>query len=157
MAEWPVDQCLVERFSLPVRHDRPTFSSAWNDLTWSERALLFGATAWDLHLFCRIASRSLEMGWDDLGYDEARQQPGFWNRALFSIFLPEAIFQSSASLPFVASFRYGLQYPVPKHADVIHELAVVLFSAGFALETLAVLPLEKHKRERKAGLYRDGV
>ena len=57
---------------------------------------------------------------------------------------------------FTAPFRYGQQHPVQEHADVIYGLAVRLFSAGFALKTLADLQLEKHKRERKRGLYCEG-
>jgi steroid 5-alpha reductase family enzyme len=157
---WPSGQVINAWWSAlgsPIYHERLTFSSAWNDLSWPEKALLFGVTAWGLRLFCRIASRSVERGRDDPRYDEVKQQPGFWKRAFFSIFLPEAVFQSIISLPFTAPFRYGQQHPVPEHADVIYGLAVGLFSAGFALETLADLQLEKHKRQRRAGLCREGV
>ena len=113
----------------PVCHDRLTFSSAWNDLTWSERALLFGAR-WSISLLPHSVAVPREV---DPRYDEVKQEPGCWNRASSLFSLPEAVFQSITSLSFTAPFSYGQLLPVPEHADVIYGLAVgflVLSSAG---------------------------
>ncbi len=85
------------------------------------------------------------------------QEPDFWNKALFSTFLPEAIFQKIISLPFTAPFRYGRQHAVAEYAGKIHSLAVGFFSAGFALEALADWQIERHKQDDAVGLNRRGI
>jgi steroid 5-alpha reductase family enzyme len=60
-------------------------------------------------------------------------------------------------LPFTALFRYGWQHAILENADLIYGMAVGLYSAGFALETLADWQIENHKRRGRPGLYRDGI
>lgn len=141
----------------PMYHHRVSLSTALDKLKWDGKLLLVGATVWGVRLFYRIASRSIARGSDDPRYDEAKKDPEFWNKALFSVFLPEALFQTIITLPFTAPFRYGPQHAAPQNAELFHSLAVGLFSAGFALETLADWQMERHKQKGNLGLKRDGV
>jgi steroid 5-alpha reductase family enzyme len=133
------------------------FSTMWYHLTWPGRTLLVGVTAWGVRLFYRIASRSIVRGQDDPRYAEAKKEPGFWNDAFFSLFLPEAVTQAIIMLPFTAPFRYGPQHRVPENAEVIYATAVGLYSAGFTLEALADWQIENHKRKGRPDLCRRGV
>ena len=127
-------------------------------LPWSEKALLTGVTLWGVRLFFHVASRSLDRGKDDPRYEEVKKEPGFWNKALYRVFLPEAIFQSLISLPFTAPFRMGVIHSTPPNlADVTHGLAVAIFSAGFALEVLADWQKSLYKKEGGIGMNKEGV
>jgi steroid 5-alpha reductase family enzyme len=72
--------------------------------------VLTGVTLWGGRLFYRIASRSVKRGGDDPRYEEEKKEEGYWNMALFKIFLPEAFFQMLISLPFTAPFRHPGNY-----------------------------------------------
>jgi len=135
------------------------FSKAWANLGWNEKVLLTGFTLWGGRLFYRIAKRSLQRGEDDARYNEIKEEEGFWNKALFTVFLPEAIFQALITLPFTIPFRAlpAETFHAPhEYIDFIHGLAVGLFSAGFALEVLADAQIDSH-RAKSSGLNRDGV
>lgn len=163
---WPTGMTLNAWYSAlgtRVLHDGLPLSTAWSSLNYSERLLLGGVTAWGVRLLSRIATRGIERRTDDPRYTTAKQDPGFWNKALVNMFLPEAAAQTLISLPFVLPFRARgesiLASPAP--GDVsrcgAHSLAVFLFSAGFALEVLADLRLARHKKEGDKGICRDGV
>lgn len=163
---WPTGMTLNAWYSAlgtRVLHDGLPLSTAWSSLNYSERLLLGGVTAWGVRLFSRIASRGIERRGDDPRYTAAKQEPGFWNKALANMFLPEAATQTLISLPFVLPFRATGESmrASPAPGDVnrcgAHSLAVFLFSAGFALEVLADLRLAKHKKEGDKGICRDGV
>ncbi|KAJ9214538.1 hypothetical protein DTO166G4_3942 [Paecilomyces variotii] len=131
---------------------------AWESLSWSEKLLLGGVTTWGLRLFYRIASRSIARGKDDPRYEQDKKQPGFWNKAFFTQFLPEVLFQTAITLPFTVPFRV-LDRPVSLNTDVLNVLrgiAVGLFSAGLALETLADSQVSSY-RKLHDGLCHDGV
>ncbi|KAL4876714.1 hypothetical protein BJY04DRAFT_199643 [Aspergillus karnatakaensis] len=136
-------------------------SSAWSSLSYSEKLLLGGITAWGLRLFHRIATRGVSRGTDDPRYDAVKKEPGFWNKALYTMFLPEAIAQTVISLPFVLPFRASAasiqSSPITSYGTAFHSAAVFLFSAGFALEVLADAQLAKHQKSKSTGLCRDNV
>ncbi|KAI1617250.1 hypothetical protein EDD36DRAFT_158550 [Exophiala viscosa] len=141
-------------------------------LPWPHKLLLGGVTAWGTRLFYRIATRSAARKGDDPRYTAVKKEENFWYKALLSLFLPEAIFQSIISLPFTLPFRLGaiqpegrgVAYqsgPEPQIAEIYRGLAVGLFCTGFALEVLADHQLEEYKRqeaeEPQGGLNKSGV
>jgi steroid 5-alpha reductase family enzyme len=94
---WPSGQVINAWWSAivsPMCQHKVDFSTAWDHLTRPGRTLLIGVTAWGLRLFYRIVSRSIARGRDDPRYGEAKKQPGFWNDALFLLFLLEALTQT---------------------------------------------------------------
>jgi len=144
-----------------VVYDGLTIPEAWSTLTYSQKLVLAGASAWGLRLFYRLATRSAKRGKDDPRYDAAKSEPGFWNKALFTMFLPEAVAQTIISLPFIIPFRAPLQSalssPVFGNAGLLHGLAIFLYSAGFATEVLADSQLASHKKKSPGTLNQDGV
>ncbi|WYZ38273.1 hypothetical protein EsH8_III_000187 [Colletotrichum jinshuiense] len=144
-----------------VVYDGLSISSAWNSLGYTQKLLLAGVSAWGIRLFYRVASRSVKRGKDDARYVEAKKKdPKFWDRAFFTMFLPEAAFQALIALPFTLPFRAPLTSasasPFTEHPEVFHSLAVFLFTTGFALETIADTQLETHSRSSKQ-INREGV
>ena len=136
-------------------------SQAWSSLGYSQKLLLAGATAWGVRLTSRVVSRSLQRGEDDPRYAAKKTDPGFWNKALFTTFLPEAVAQTIIALPFTIPFRQVYECaqasPVVSYGHYIHALAVFLFSAGFTLETLADVQLETFKKNNGQGVNQEGV
>lgn len=136
-----------------------SFLKAWSTLGWNEQVLVTGMTLWGGRLFSRILTRTIARGEDDVRYHEMKEEKDFWSKALFTKFLPEALFQAVITLPFTISFRAlpSETYHAPSEwIGFIHSLAVGLFSAGFVLETLADAQLDKHKLNSQE-LKRDGV
>lgn len=126
-----------------------TLGQALSLLSRPERLLLTGVTLWGGRLLYRISTRSVRRrrsgkGTDDARYEEAKQDPGFWNKALFSVFLPEALIQTIISLPFTAPFHHQGKVFTGYH-PAIQGLAVGLFSSGLALEILADSQLAAYK------------
>jgi hypothetical protein len=118
---WPSGQVInawSSAIGSPMFQRGVDFSTAWNHLTMPGRTLLLGVTAWGVRLLYRIASRSIARGQDDPRYVEAKKQPGFWNDAFFSLYLPEAVTQAIITLPFTAPFRYAPQHGVIKYTPV---------------------------------------
>jgi steroid 5-alpha reductase family enzyme len=138
-----------------------SIGTAYSHLPYSEKLLLTGVTAWGARLLYRIASRTLSKDHDDPRYDEVKKEEGFWNKALFSIFLPEAVFQALISLPFTLPFRAldasAVASPLHVHPEYTHGIAVGLFSAGFALEILSDIQLAAHQKNNPDDLNREGV
>ncbi|KAK6845720.1 hypothetical protein PG995_015830 [Apiospora arundinis] len=140
-----------------------TVPQAFATLSRPERLLLSGVTLWGGRLFYRIASRSTRRrrvapGTDDARYEEVKKEPGFWNKALFTLFVPEALIQTVISLPFTAPFHHQGAVLTGYH-PVIQAVAVGLFSAGFALEVLADKQLEEFKQDpkNKNAVCKEGV
>jgi len=137
-----------------------TARQAWRMLPWSEKLILSTVTVWGTRLFYRIASRSLARGEDDPRYTAAKQEKGFWNNAIFSTFLPEALMQTVIALPFTMPFRsepvvaFGAD---PQWAGVARSTAIGMFAAGMALEVLADTQIAQHKKKGRDDLCRDGV
>ncbi|CCC12645.1 hypothetical protein SMACR_05606 [Sordaria macrospora] len=173
---WPSGQVLNAWWSALGKRvicDGIPLSSAWAIVDRPQRLLLTGVTLWGSRLFWRIANRSLKRGSgkDDPRYETTKKQAGWsWNKALFTTYLPEAVFQSLITLPFTAPFRHlaGSDTACPwalsgGYAAVGQAVAVGLFSMGFALEVLADWQLEKFKEKEKEGkeshnaMCREGV
>ena len=133
-----------------------TVAQALGRLSWHERLVLSGVSLWGGRLLYRIASRAAKRGADDPRYDEAKKEDGFWNRSLFTTFIPEALFQMVISLPFTAPFRHEGAVLTGYH-PLIQMAAVGMFSTGFALETLADYQLDTFKAQGTTGLMKDGV
>jgi steroid 5-alpha reductase family enzyme len=137
-----------------------TLGQAWSILSYEEKLLLGGVTAWGTRLFYLVASKSIARGHDDARYVEAKKDPGFWNKAAYQTFLPEAIMQTIITLPFTLPFRSGVESmslsPAATFPSIAYHLAIFLFGAGFALDTLADTQLAAHKEKSKA-LNQDGV
>lgn len=161
---WPSGQVLNAWWSAVGQHvvnENISVATAYSHLPYSEKLLLTGVTAWGGRLLYRIASRTLAKDRDDARYDEIKKEEGFWNKALFSIFLPEALFQAAISLPFTLPFRAldasAVASPLHVHPEYTHGLAVALFSAGFALEVLSDIQLAHHQKINPDDLNREGV
>ncbi|KAK8151120.1 hypothetical protein BC567DRAFT_188153 [Phyllosticta citribraziliensis] len=156
----PVANAWWSAIGTRVLYDGLTLSDAWSSVTYPEKLLLTGVTAWGVRLFYRVASRSVRRGEDDARYTALKEVPSFWNKALFTMFLPEAVAQTIISLPFTLPFRAGvtsaLNSPLSDNASIAHTLAVFLFTTGYALEVLADSQLESHTR-KSSDLYREGV
>ncbi|RDW78968.1 DUF1295 domain protein [Aspergillus mulundensis] len=161
---WPTGMTLNAWYSAigsKVLNDGLSLSAAWSTLNYPEKLLLTGVTAWGVRLLHRIATRSIARGKDDPRYDAAKKDPGFWNKSLFTMFLPEAAAQTLISLPFVLPYRATaesvLSSPLTSQPGWFHALAVFLFSTGFAIEVLADKRLAAHKKNGDVGVCRDGV
>ncbi|KAH9909531.1 DUF1295-domain-containing protein [Xylariomycetidae sp. FL2044] len=161
---WPAGQVANAWWSAVgarVVYDGVSPAVAFAHLTYSEKLLLTGVSAWGLRLFYRIATRSVRRGGDDPRYTAVKKEDGFWNKSFFTMFLPEAAIQTLISLPFTlpfrASFASGAASPAPQYTSITHPLAIFLFAAGYALEILADYQLESHSRTNKTDLNREGV
>jgi steroid 5-alpha reductase family enzyme len=132
----------------------------WGILSRPERLMLIGVTLWGGRLFYRIVSRALKRGADEPRYEAAKNEEGFWNKALFTIFLPEAVFQTVICLPFTAPFRHQGAVLTGYH-PAIQALSVGVFTAGFALEVIADYQLDAFRAERgesaKTQMLKEGV
>lgn len=121
--------------------------------------VLSGATLWASRLTYRVISRGIRRGKDDERYNYVKEEKGGWTKALWSLFVPEAVVQSLVTLPFTAPFR--TTYPVlacpPEWKATIETLAIGLFGVGFALEVAADWQLEKFKQSGETGINREGV
>ncbi|KAI1415511.1 DUF1295-domain-containing protein [Hypoxylon sp. FL1857] len=162
---WPSGQVANAWWSAigaPVVYEGLSLPAAWDALSYNQKLLLGGVSAWGIRLFYRVASRTLRRGKDDPRYETAaRKQPDFWNKAFFTMFLPEAFVQTLISLPFTLPFRApvatALASPFPEASPILHSLAIFLFTAGYSLEVLADYQLESHNRKASAELNREGV
>jgi len=155
---WPSGQVVNAWWSAVGRRIAAgyTVSQAFSRLSWHERVMLTGVTLWGGRLFYRIARRSVQRGEDDPRYAEVKEEEGFWNSALFKVFIPEAFFQMLISLPFTAPFRHEGAVMTGYH-PFIQMFAVGLFSSGLAMETLADYQLDQYKAEGNKGIMREGV
>ncbi|KAK9414089.1 putative Steroid 5-alpha reductase C-terminal domain-containing protein [Seiridium unicorne] len=140
-----------------------TLGQALTLLSRPERLLLTGVTLWGGRLLYRISSRSARRrksgkGTDDARYEEAKKEDGFWNKALFTIFIPEALVQTIITLPFTAPFHHQGKVLSGYH-PIIQSVAVGLFSAGLALEILADSQLAAYKETTndEHAVYKEGV
>ena len=156
---WPAGQVANAWWSAVGRRlwSGLTLGQALGRLSWPERVLLSGVTLWGGRLFYRIASRSVARGRDDPRYEgEQKGEEGYWGRSLLTVFLPEAVFQALICLPFTAPFRHEGAVLTGYH-PYVQMLAVGLFSAGLAMETLADYQLDRFKAEGGKGILREGV
>ncbi|KAK6958428.1 hypothetical protein Daesc_001228 [Daldinia eschscholtzii] len=162
---WPSAQVANAWWSavgIPVVHEGLSLSAAWSALSYDQKLLLGGVSAWGLRLFYRIASRTIKRGKDDARYrTAARKEPDFWNKAFFTMFLPEAFIQTLITLPFTLPFRApiatAIASPFPEASTVARSLAIFLFTAGYALEVFADAQLASHENKKSNELNREGV
>ncbi|KAM0441854.1 hypothetical protein ACHAQK_004792 [Fusarium lateritium] len=145
-----------------VVYDGLSVGDAWSRLSYSQKLLLAGVTAWGVRLTSRVVSRSVQRGKDDPRYETTTKDAGFWNQAFFTTFLPEAVAQTLIALPFTVPFRAVYESlsasPVTSYGLLFHGLAIFLFSTGFALETLADVQLESFKKNNTTeSINREGV
>lgn len=134
-------------------------SSALSSLSYPQKLLLTGATLWGSRLFYRITTRAWVRGKDDSRYRDLSGDDAFWSKAFFSIFLPEAVFQSLISLGYAVALRLPADQTLVGAPNDMkaswHALGVGLFGFGFGMEVLADYQLEQ--RENSEHLRRDGV
>jgi len=159
---WPAGQLINVWWSAVGRrvvYQGVSVSKAFSTLGWNEKVLLTGLTLWGGRLFYRIATRAYKRGEDDARYHTVKEEKDFWNKAFFTVFLPEAVIQTLITLPFTIPFRAlpTDTFHVPhEYIDFIHGLAVGLFSAGFSLEVAADATLDSH-RAKSSDLNREGI
>lgn len=138
-----------------------SLSASLRSLSWTQKLLLGGVTAWGTRLFYRIATRSIKRGKDDPRYIDFSEDKSFWSKAFFTAFLPEAVFQSLISLswaiPLSAPASTGSPAPPSEYREVLNAAAVGLYSAGMAMEILADAQLEQHKASGNKDLNTQGV
>ncbi|KAH0353623.1 DUF1295-domain-containing protein, partial [Aureobasidium melanogenum] len=129
-------------------------------LGWTQKLLLGGVTFWGTRLFARIATRSVKRGKDDPRYDDMNQDTSFWNKAFFTVFLPEAVFQALISLSWSVALQQGtlgsIEATPPQYGALLHGLAIGLYTAGLNMEALADQQIEEHKK-KSDDLNRSGV
>lgn len=97
-----------------IVYDGIPIGAALSSLAYPDKVLLGAVTAWGARLFYKVASRSVKSKEDDARYLSEKTEPGFWNKALFKMFLPEAVIQTIISLPFTLPFRNSYARYVPK-------------------------------------------
>lgn len=144
-----------------VVSENVSIGSAYSHLPYTEKLLLTGVSVWGARLLYRTITRTLNRQTDDPRYELAKKEEGFWNKALLSMFLPEALFQAVISLPLTLPFRAldasSYASPLHVHPEYTHGIAVALFSAGMALEILADSQLAIHKAANTNNVNREGV
>ncbi|KAH8895280.1 DUF1295-domain-containing protein [Thozetella sp. PMI_491] len=140
-----------------------TLGQALAHLSRPERLLVAGATLWGGRLFYRIASRSIQrrregQGHDDPRYEIAKKEDGFWNKAFFTLFIPEALAQTILTLPLAAPFHHPGAALTGYH-PLVQACAVGLFSTGLALEVIADWQLARFKESEqdKRAVCKEGV
>ena len=160
---WPAGQVIQawsSAIGTKVASDNLDVLTALFTLDYPHKLILTGVTLWGGRLFYRALSRSISRGHDDPRYEAAKEEPDFWQRSLFTIFLPEAFFQTLISLPFTLPFGDAQRSLAPYPTSAISELATGLglfsFCAGFALEVLADVQLAEHS-EKSKDLDKNGV
>jgi steroid 5-alpha reductase family enzyme len=137
-----------------------SLSESLSTLGWTQKLLLGGVTLWGVRLFGRIATRSVKRGKDDPRYDDMNQDTSFWNKAFFTVFLPEAVFQALISLSWSIVLQQGtlgsIEATPPRYGALLHGLAVGLYTTGLNMEAMADQQLEEHKKTSD-DLDRSGV
>ncbi|KAF2170299.1 hypothetical protein M409DRAFT_64616 [Zasmidium cellare ATCC 36951] len=153
---WPTGMVLNAWWTAVGRHTtltRPaSILDAVKDLSFSQQVLLGAVTAWGGRLAYQVISRSVKRGKDDPRYEGVKREHGFWNKASI-LFGLEAAFQTLISIPFTMPFRTdvlsGFSSAPASWEGPARWAATGLFTAGFALETIADWQLASHK-EREA-------
>lgn len=153
---WPSGMLLNAWWTAVGRHcllgPRAPATDVLKSLSYSQKLLLGGVTAWGGRLFYRIVQRSLARGKDDARYEQVKEQPNFWNKASL-LFGLEALFQTVISLPFTIPFRADSQAGFigasAEWASTTRWTAAGLFTAGLALETIADWQLDSHKKKQQ--------
>ncbi|ESZ97211.1 hypothetical protein SBOR_2405 [Sclerotinia borealis F-4128] len=159
---WPLGP-LITSWTVALQRHNFDISQTWSNLGYPQKVVLAGLTAWSVRLFYHITSRAISRGQDDARYTSQQKTPDFWNKSLFSTFLPEALVQSIIALPFTMCLAapevlLGNQ-PLPGNPgyQIANAAGVFLFTTGFVLEAGADWQLESHKQDRTVGLLTEGI
>ncbi|KAK3688823.1 hypothetical protein B0T22DRAFT_535912 [Podospora appendiculata] len=154
---WPAGQVLNAWWSAVGRHvlvDGASLPGTLSALSRPERLILAGVSLWGGRLFYRVAKRAAKqgrVGRDHPQYEAVKKEQGFWNRAFFTMYLPEALFGTFITLPFTAPFRHQGN-ALSGYNPAGQALAVGVFCAGFVLQVLADWQLDEFKeKERREG------
>ncbi|KAK3323193.1 hypothetical protein B0T19DRAFT_462521 [Cercophora scortea] len=164
---WPTGQVVNAWWSAVGRQvlvDGASLRSTLSALSRPERLILAGVSLWGGRLFYRVAKRAAttkhRIGKDHPRYEAIKKEHGFWNKAFFTMYLPEALFGTFITLPFTAPFRHQGN-ALSGYNPAGQALAVGVFCAGFALQVLADWQLdefkEKERREGEKEMCREGV
>ena len=116
-----------------------------------EKLLLGGVTLWGAYKLAYQEYKYFSRDSDDPQYEVAKREEGFWNKALVSHYLPDALASTLIALPFTAPFRHQGTVMTGYH-PVLQSTAVGLFAAGFTLEVLANVQYEQHKAKSTTGV-----
>ncbi|KDQ55807.1 hypothetical protein JAAARDRAFT_37230 [Jaapia argillacea MUCL 33604] len=159
---WPsgmVANAWYQAVGIPVIWYNIPIDVVLKELPWRQSLLLAGVSVWGARLFYHIVKRAYKRGYDDPRYASEKTTPGYYLRALFTQFLPEAFFQAVISVPFTAPFRDSFAHRQNTPWGWTDSLAVGLWAAGLALEVLADKQLKRSKRRggTAGGLYTEGV
>lgn len=102
-----------------------------------EKLILAGVTLWGGYKTFQQASAHWKRDrQEDPKYKTAKTEEGFWNKAVVSVYGPEAFFSTLIALPWTAPFRHQGAVLTGYH-PIAQSAAVGLFSFGFAMELLA--------------------
>ncbi|KAF7865916.1 hypothetical protein EAF04_006080 [Stromatinia cepivora] len=159
---WPLGP-LISSWTIALQRHNFDISETWTNMAYPQKLIMAGLTTWSLRLFYRITARAISRGKDDARYTSESKTGDYWNKSLFSTFLPEALVQSIIALPFTMCLAapeilIGTQ-PLPRNPGwkIANAAGVFLFTTGFVLEAGADLQLESHKKNQNAGLLREGI
>ncbi|CAD6445043.1 23b522b2-6e94-4ad7-b337-27d3130882d3 [Sclerotinia trifoliorum] len=162
---WPLGP-LISSWTIALQRHNFDLSKTWTNMAYPQKLIMAGLTTWSLRLFYRITSRAISRGKDDARYtSESSKNSDYWNKCLFSTFVPEALVQSIIALPFTMCLAAPEVLIANQSLSrnpgwkIAHAVGVFLFSAGFALEAGADLQLEnyKSKKNENEGLLKDGI
>lgn len=131
---------------------------ALSRLSRPEQLLLTGVTLASGRLFYRRMRDSRKRGMDNPKYTAEKKQEGFWNQALLTHFLSDAVAQTFITLPFTAPFYHQGGVFTGYH-PIVQAFSVGLFSAGLALQVLADSQNDKFVAAGKdaSGVNKEGV
>lgn len=159
---WPTGLVASAWYHGILRHvlnQNISLSSALRNLDSTQRLILGAVTLWGGRLFYRIAKRSIQRGQDDPRYTDATKNPSAWNKAFYSKFLPEAVFQTiiglSYTIPLNGSITSGIISAPERYSGLLHSVAVALYTVGLGMEVIADWQLEVRKNSGQ--LQRSGV
>ena len=127
------------------------FSQAIQMQSRPEKLLLGGVTLWGAYKLAYQEYKYFSRDSDDPQYEVAKREEGFWNKALVSHYLPDALASTLIALPFTAPFRHQGTVMTGYH-PILQSTAVGLFAAGFTLEVLANVQYEQHKAKSTTGV-----
>ncbi|EPQ57087.1 DUF1295-domain-containing protein [Gloeophyllum trabeum ATCC 11539] len=150
---WPGGMLLdawYQSVGVPVIWGGRSVGDVISGFGWRESLILGGITTHSLRLMYHLWKRAYKRGHDDIRYAYKKTEKSNWYlRSLVTDYLPEALFQTLICLPFTSPFRYE---PAPGYSATWNwtdSLAVFLWTAGFAMETLADYQLSKAKKSGK--------
>lgn len=102
-----------------------------------EKLLLAGITLWGGYKLANAEYSYYQRGGDDdPKYSSLKTEEDFWNKAILTTYLPEALISTLVALPVTAPFRHQGAVLSGYH-PILQSVAVGLYAAGFALDVLS--------------------